>query len=554
MFFQSKFVSSLEKVFCRQNLTCKEIYTVSGARGEKIAFQLVCQASEITHIQIDYELPWADQDIFAIREVGLVPSFNPAVADDPYIISSEPGLYPDPLLKMQDNRTRISAKNWHSFWCSVDIPQNMRPGKYEIKFHIFTPQDLKIWLPPEMHHYTSIIIEVLPFELPEQQLICTNWFHYDCLAIKYNVDIWSEEYWKLLEVYFQNMVAHGINMIMTPLWTAPLDTAINEERPTAQLLQISYFNNEYQFDFSRLERYLQLAKKCGFKYFEMPHAFTQWGAKACPKIVAETASGNNEKIFGWHTAANSAEYRNFLQSLMPQLLQVFKKYDLNKENTFFHISDEPTDKMLQEYSYASNLLRQLIENYPLIDALSHVELYRQGVIEIPIPTVEVIDDFTDENLPQRWLYYCGCNYKNGVPNCAFGMPSIRNRIIGILMYVYQIEGFLHWSYNFWFSQNSLNYDLDPYKDPEAGKGFTGGDVCRVYPGDNGPVDSLHYEIFAEALQDLRALQLLEKKIGREKVVELLHCGISPLKCSNYPKDNDWLLKVRSRINQAIMEN
>ena len=36
--------------------------------------------------------------------------------------------------------------------------------------------------------------DVINAKLPEQALMCTMWFHCDCLAIYYKVDIFSEEH------------------------------------------------------------------------------------------------------------------------------------------------------------------------------------------------------------------------------------------------------------------------------------------------------------------------------------------------------------------------
>jgi len=75
----------------------------------------------------------------------------------------------------------------------------------------------------------------------------------------------------------------------------------------------------------------------------------------------------------------------------------------------------------------------------------------------------------------------------------------------------------------------------------------------VYPGEEGPIESIRLEVLYEAMQDLRALELLEKKIGKEQTIKLLEEGLQePLTFSVYPKGSgEWLLAARERINQAI---
>lgn len=550
MFFATRFVSSLEKVFCTPDLPAERLDAVSGARGETIAFQLACRAGENLIIEFEAESPFGEA--FSFREVGLVPCVLPSMPNDPYVLTHTPGLFPDPLLPLENNRMRLSRGNWHALWCTVRIPEEMEPGEYEISFRVVTPQDLLIWKEPEMEHRTAIRVRVLPFRLPKQKLLSINWFYADCVSVRHHVPCWTERFWELLEQYFRNMTAHGNNVLYTPLWSVPLDTAVGRERPTAQLLEIKYRDGVYSFDFSRLERWIDTARACGFEFFEMSHAFTQWGAKATPKIVVRV-NGAEEKRFGWHVAADDPEYRNFLTQLMARLIPFFREKGLTPENTFFHVSDEPSENVLDSYRAASALLCGLIGDYPVIDALSHVEFFRAGLIRRPIPTTEVIEDFMKEEIEQRWVYYCG-NWSNGVPNRQFGMPSARNRVLGVLLYVYRLDGFLNWGYNFWFTQHSLDWDIDPYQVTDAGRAFCGGGSFMVYPGKNGPVDSLHYEVFTEGLQDLRALQLLESRIGRDAVLAMIQKDVGyPVTMFRYPREAAWLLDLRDRVNRKLTE-
>ena len=59
-------------------------------------------------------------------------------------------------------------------------------------------------------------------------------------------------------------------------------------------------------------------------------------------------------------------------------------------------------------------------------------------------------------------------------------------------------------------------------------------------------------MFNEALQDLRALKLLETYIGRQAVVDILEENLdNPITFSCYPTDMNWLLNKRQQINDLI---
>lgn len=482
----------------------------------------------------------------SMREVGLAPCFLPAIPDDPYIISSTPGLYPDPLFPLTDGCINLSRRNWHAIWISIKIADNCKAGVHGLTFGL---NGIELWGKAD-DETVSISLKVIPARLPKQKLIQTNWFHADCIWTYYKVPCWSEEHWRILEKYFANMASHGINMLLTPLWTLPLDTAVGSERPTTQLLEIELKNGKYRFDFSRLERWIDTALNCGIEYFEMSHAFTQWGAAFTPKIMVRE-NGVEKRMFGWDVPADSPEYRDFLNALVPELTGLFDKKELQGK-CFFHVSDEPAQAQIESYGKASKMLRNLVAGYPVMDALSDIEFYKSGMVGIPVPSTEHIAEFMKEILPQRWIYYCG-NWRNNVPNRQFGMPSERNRIMGLILYLYDLDGFLNWGYNFWYSVLSYDQELDPYKVTDAKRCFCGGGSFNVYPGKNGePVDSLHYEVFREGIQDLRALRLLESLSSREKTLALIHEGLDyRITINRYPHDAAWLLELRQRVNNAI---
>ncbi len=95
--------------------------------------------------------------------------------------------------------------------------------------------------------------------------------------------------------------------------------------------------------------------------------------------------------------------------------------------------------------------------------------------------------------------------------------------------------------------------VDPFNETDAGRFFPSGDSFVVYPGkDEKPLISLRLRVFYDALQDMRALQLAESLIGREKTLELLEQGEEkPITFAEYPHSDEWQLQMRERINDAI---
>jgi hypothetical protein len=126
----------------------------------------------------------------------------------------------------------------------------------------------------------TFMMEVIDAALPKQTLWHTEWFHCDCLATWYGTEVFSEAHWSRIEQYIQTAVQHGINMILTPVFTPPLDTEVGGERPTVQLVDVEKSGDKYHFGFDRLTRWVRMCLANGIEYFEISHLYTQWGA-AC---------------------------------------------------------------------------------------------------------------------------------------------------------------------------------------------------------------------------------------------------------------------------------
>lgn len=477
-----------------------------------------------------------------IRSVRCVPVTLATLpgADDNYLRKA-PGLYPDLLSPRL--RTHLQAGLWHAFWIEVTA-EGAPAGEYEIALHLLHAQT------GEVLRQASACVRILPGLLPEQALRRTNWFHSDCLAQYYHVPVFSAEHWQLIERFMAVAARRGINTILTPLFTPPLDTAVGGERPTVQLVGVRKAEDGWQFDFSQLRRWVAAAQRAGMRYFEMSHLFTQWGARHAPKIMADTEAGP-VRVFGWETDARSPEYAAFLRALLPRLMDELRALGI-ADHTYFHISDEPSEAMLEDYAAARALVAPYVDGCPIIDALSSLKFYASGVVKKPIPALNHLQDFVDAGVPGLWTYYCVGQYKD-VSNLYMAMPAARTRMLGVQLYKYDIEGFLQWGYNFYNAQYSL-YPIDPYAVTDADGVFPAGDAFQVYPGAEGePEESIRLLLCHMAMQDLRALRWLEALTSRAHVLALLEsCAQGPLTLTDYPHEAAFFARLRSAVNREIL--
>ncbi len=396
---------------------------------------------------------------------------------------------------------------------------------------------------------TELTVSVIGMTLPRVPAYYTNWFHCDCLADIYGVEVYSERFWEIFADFVSNAAKHRMNTLLLPAFTPPLDTPIGGRRKNVQLVGITVEDDGvYRFDFEKMRRYVSLARACGITYFEHCHLFTQWGAEHAPLIYADV-NGRQTQIFGWETDAAGEDYRAFLAQYLTAFA-AFAREEGIWEQMVFHISDEPSAAHEAHYRAAVEGVRPYLRGCLIADALSDYRYYESGLVSTPIASLDHVGAFAGrcENL---WVYYIGA-----LKNCANRLipnTAARTRVLGVQMYALGAKGFLHWGYNYYYDRMSQGL-FDPFADPCAYM-QSPGTTYIVYPGRDGrAVPSIREKLMAEAFIDLGALQLLEKKLGRDAVLALcrdvLGADITP---TTIP-DDQALTLLRAEVNRALAED
>lgn len=514
-------------------------------KGDRVFFSVLCTAalpSSCLKLSLQTDSPLSD--FISLYRVDSVPVRLPHYPaperfDEDYLVHG-PALLPDLLVPVQTVYLRHGILQ--QILVEVNVPADFPAGYHPVVLTMTTPEG-------EVAVRESVTLEVLDAVLPPQELRCTQWFHYDCLATYYGVKVFSPRHWQIVENYLKTARRCGINTILTPVLTPPLDTAVGGERPTVQLVDVTLENGNYRFGFDKLKRFCRLCRKVGMETLEISHFFTQWGATHAPKVMA-TVDGEYRQIFGWDTVAAGEEYKAFLHALIPELCKKLDEFGFAGQY-FFHISDEPSLKHLDSYQAAHDAVAELLADYPVRDALSDYEFYENGLVKNPIPAVNDAAPFVEREIPDLWTYYC-CGQSVEVSNRFLAMPGYRTRALGFQLYMQKITGFLQWGYNFWYNQYSVS-PVNPFVITDADFFVPAGDAFSVYPGPDGrALLSLHQILFEQALYDQRAAVAAEKAVGREAVTAELR-KISSFDFMHYPKDDNALLALRDTLNRMAVK-
>jgi hypothetical protein len=556
---KTRIVSSLEKAMLEDKIeSFNPLERISALRGERLSFQLLHtfeyseDSSPPARNRADAQLT-AEGELVkyaTFREVGNVPVERPTLEkapnDDDYI-SKRPGLFPDILRPLHGGGSMVYCAPYYTMaiWVEINIPKDMKAGEYEFS--------LRLNANSKGDSESKLKIEIIDAEIPENELYFTQWFHCDSLAHWYSVEPFSEEHWEIIENFARVAVKNGINMLLTPVFTLPLDTAPGGERLTTQLVGVCKTHGKYSFDFSLVDRWVDMCNRIGIKYLEISHLFTQWGAAHAPKIMA-TVDGECKKIFGWETDATGSEYAEFLRTFLREFISHMKARG-DDRRCFYHISDEPRAEHLESYKAAKAIVGDLLRDYIIMDALSDYDFWKLGILETPIPANNHIAPFIENNAPNLWTYYC-CTQAEKVSNRFIAMPSCRNRSIGYQMYKFGIVGFLHWGYNFYANYYSLD-QINPFLQQDGDGWVSPGDAFSVYPAAKHdlPYESIRITVFYDALQDIAAMKLCEELCGKDAVVKIIDEEIGTYATfDTCAKSSKQILNIRERVNALIKAN
>ena len=550
--YEVKIVSSLEKCFLDQKIGDFEALPfIRMMKNQRLSVQFLYTSTgedvplrAMLALKIEGGLAACAQ----ARTVEMEPvylSVDPAVlaVDDNYLRTA-PGLYPDWLQPLHYGGTlSVMRDQLRAVWIDFDPRDTLPAGTY--------PMTVSLMAGDQAVASASLTVDMLDADLPPQEMLVTQWFHCDCLANYYHCEPWSERHWEIVENFARVAAKNGINLLLTPLFTPPLDTRVGGERTTVQLLDVTVTDGQYAFGFDKLDRWIDMCDRVGITHFEISHLFTQWGAGHAPKVMA-TVDGEYRRIFGWDTDATGPEYTRFLRTMLPAFLAHMKARG-DDQRCLFHISDEPGVEHLEQYRRSKAVVADILEGYTIMDALSNYDFYSQGVVSTPIPSNDHIQPFLDGGVEGLWTYYC-CGQCVHVSNRLLCMPSYRNRSIGMQFFKYDIAGFLQWGFNFYNNMSSVD-TINPYADPSGEFWVPAGDPFSVYPAQDGTaLESLRLIVFHEALEDVRAMKLCASFYGKDFVVaEIDKVFGEPVTFSRCARTAKQMLAVRARIDQLIAE-
>src|SRR5699024_690490 len=165
----------------------------SGFLGEVLSLQLALRLEAADPAQLRIALPGDVADSAPVTAVRRVPGSSPAPADpDEHYLVTEPGEYPDLLEPLPDGVVSVDRGIWEALWIDVaDAP----PGEHDLTLTLSAAEGGEVLAAQVLR------LRVHAHRLPPLTITNTHWFHADSLSTHYEVEVFSERHWELIEAF-----------------------------------------------------------------------------------------------------------------------------------------------------------------------------------------------------------------------------------------------------------------------------------------------------------------------------------------------------------------
>lgn len=335
-----------------------------------------------------------------------------------------------------------------------------------------------------------VSVKVSSVAVPEKETLrLTNWFSLSNMAKYHGIKSWSEEHWKMMEVYGRKMrECRQTDFMIKCELAVPSKNA----------------DGTYTFDFSHTKSFIELFLSMGFSHIEgntMIHR-EEW---SLPTFVIN--------IDGKNLPALSDESYAYMQGYFTGF------YRLLKENgwlsiTCQHVADEPHKDCADEYRILSGIVRGFMPGVRIIEAVDIPEL--NGAVDVWVPTNRGYTEHADAYESKRrfgdriWFYTCCCPGGYYL-NRLLDNELLRTRYLHWANYVFDMEGYLHWGLNHYECTDDPFCGHAGSIETLSVTALPCGDSHILYPRGKDLLGSVRYEMMRAGCEDYELLKLARKK-------------------------------------------
>lgn len=497
---------------------------ITVAREEKFAFSIILKADEeftcsldsnnnisykglISRIRFNLDLEDEIKDNFNISFVGYVNDDNGDLVGDVILRESYD------LVGKGENKV---------LWVEGRIPRGFKKDKLDLNIKLYLGYAYEEEREVENIKAQINVLDITLDPINQGDFYLDLWQHPSNWSRMYNVPLWCDDHFKIIENYIEELASLGqktITAIVSDfLWGG--QGCYKVFKNPSNLFEMNMIKvkrntkGDLTLDFSVIDRYIEICMKHGIdKEIDLFGISGNWDVMGFGNPLEDYKDpirvnyyDENIKSFKYITAKEDIGI--YIKHLFNHLIE---KGWWNKVRV---MSDEPTD--ISIVSEFMSFIDELSLNHKVIykSAIHYDECFKHneenfGEISLSLPLViknyKGIDKLKEKiNKDGGKLTYYVCCFPDKINN-FLSSPLIENRLVPWLAYYYNLDGFLRWDYAIW--------PKDPLKDASyKHPNWRAGDMFFVYPGrDMKPLRSLRWENMRFGIQDYALFKMLESK-------------------------------------------
>ncbi|MFB3923955.1 MAG: glycoside hydrolase domain-containing protein [Terriglobia bacterium] len=450
------------------------------------------------------------------------------------LVGEAPGWFPDPLTEFPID---LPANRTHTLWITVAVPADAAPGEYR--------GDVQVRAGNQNLARASFSLRVMSATVPEARTLkVTNWFNLSGKASKqfYGVEIFSPEWWTLVENLARVMAEHRQNVVITPLM---------------QLVEPRVEGGELRYGFANFDRWVETFRRAGvIGYIEGGHLLGRSGDSYQGGTQVDTFQIVEGKVQNVDVPADDPRGEQFLAGFLPALNSHLEEKKW-KSIYFQHILDEAHGPEPPIYARYAGYVRKYMPGVLTMDAVDaeHMPPELQQNCDIWVP---ILGNFSDkvEMIASRqasghevWFYTCLFPNERHL-NRLIDYPLLKVRLLHWLDFRYGLTGYLHWGWNYW-SPEPFN-DTQPVINANT-ELLPPGDAFIVYPdrANKSVFTSIRLEAMREGIEDYELLRLLNQKNPSEAEA-LGKAAIAGF--TDYVRDPAAFRKIERRLLEELSRN
>ena len=346
------------------------------------------------------------------------------------------------------------------------------------------------------------------------------WQHCTSIARYYQVGLWSNAHFELIDRYFVSLARLGqkaVTVIAAEIpWSGQRcfrDPAYPSYLFEHSVIEVNRTEEgNLSCDFRHLDRLLSLANKHGMDHeIDLFGLLNVWVDEefGFGKVIPELSDAVRVRVYDERTGkigyiTTASELKAYIRALQDHLqtLGLLERVRV--------AADEPAN--LEIFNQSLAFLKETAPGFRYQAAINHYEFIEEAPVEVadfvpvlplacrqPQRTAALAEVLKNRGGKMLWYVCCW----PPIPNTFLHSPLPEARLTGWLTHYLHLDGFLRWAFCLWPG--------DPWRRVSfRAPVWPAGDMFFVLPGNDGwPVETLRYEALRMAVQDYELLWMAE---------------------------------------------